>query len=325
MAQLQVWRADVETPFRQTDTVELRDGESYQVGRQASSALLLRDSRVSGRHCVFTAVAGGMSVCDHSTNGTYLNGKRLEKGAPLVLTDGDVVVPLVPVRTPPTEGSEPRADLVVALVYRVAVAAPPCGLPPAGEASAQGSADPPGQPPDLASSPECAVRSSPPDAVEPLAAPPAELPAKRPATPPPEPPAAPPARPPVEPPSKPPSRPPSKPPSKPPAQAAKPSAACSAAAKPSAAKPSAAFDFDMDDMDEPAPPPKRRRSDGGPGSGGGSGAGSTGGWLSKAKRRSGGDACAGGGDAEPVLLSGGRRTSTTLKGDVLGFLRDVGS
>ena len=316
MAQIQVWRADVEPPFRQTDTVELRDGESYQVGRQASSALLLRDSRVSGRHFVFTAVAGGMSVCDHSTNGTYLNGKRLEKGAPLVLADGDVVVPLVPVRTPPTEGSEPRADLVVALVYRVAVAAPPCGLPPAGEASAQGSADPPGQPPDLASSPECAVRSSPPDAVEPLAAPPAELPAKRPATPPPEPPAAPPARPPVEPPSKPPSR----PPSRPPAQAAKPSAACSAAAKPSAA-----FDFDMDDMDEPAPPPKRRRSDGGPGSGGGSGAGSTGGRLSTAKRRSGGDACAGGGDAEPVLLSGGRRTSTTLKGDVLGFLRDVGS
>ena len=312
MAQLQVWRADVEPPFRQTDTVELRDGESYQVGRQASSALLLRDSRVSGRHCVFTAVAGGMSVCDHSTNGTYLNGKRLEKGAPLVLADGDVVVPLVPVRTPPTEGSEPRADLVVALVYRVAVAAPPCGLPPAGEASAQGSADPPGQPPDLASSPDCAVRSSPPDAVEPLAAPPAELPAKRPAKPPPEPPAAPPARPPVEPPSKPPSR--------PAAQAAKPSAACSAAAKPSAA-----FDFDMDDMDEPAPPPKRRRSDGGPGSGGGSGAGSTGGRLSRTKRRCGGDACAGGGDAEPVPLSGGRRTSTTLKGDVLGFLRDVGS
>ena len=308
MAQLQVWRADVEPPYRQTDTVELRDGESYQVGRQASSALLLRDSRVSGRHCVFTAAAGGMSVCDHSTNGTYLNGKRLEKGAPLVLADGDVVVPLVPVRTPPTEGSEPRADLVVAVVYRVAVVAPPCGLPPAGEASAQGSADPPGQPPDLASSPECAVRSSPPDAVEPLAAPAAELPAKRPATPPPEPPAAPPARPPVEPPSKPPSRPPSRPPAQ-------------------AAKPSAAFDFDMDDLDAPAPPPKRRRSDGGPGSGGGSGTGSTGGRLSlsTAKRRSGGDACAGGGDAEPVLLSGGRRTSTTLKGDVLGFLRDVGS
>ena len=183
MAQLQVWRADVEPPFRQTDTVELRDGESYQVGRQASSALLLRDSRVSGRHCVFTAVAGGMSVCDHSTNGTYLNGKRLEKGAPLVLADGDVVVPLVPVRTPPTEGSEPRADLVVALVYRVAVAAPPCGLPPAGEASAQGSADPPGQPPDLASSPECAVRSSPPDAAEPLAAPQAAPPAAPPAAP----------------------------------------------------------------------------------------------------------------------------------------------
>ena len=145
MAQLQVWRADVEPPFRQTDTIELQEGESYQVGRMAASALLLSDSRVSGRHFVFEAVADGMSVCDHSTNGTYLNGKRLEKGAPIVLADGDVVVPLVPLRVLPTEGCKPRADLVIAVVYRVAVAAPPCGLPPAAasEASAQGSADSP--------------------------------------------------------------------------------------------------------------------------------------------------------------------------------------
>jgi hypothetical protein len=141
--QLEVWRADVQPPFRQTDTIELKEGESYQVGRMAASELLLSDPRVSGRHVVFTAVADGMSVCDDSTNGTYLNGKRLEKGVPVVLADGDVVVPLVPLRLPPTEGGEPRADLVVALVYRVGVAAPPCGLPPAatGEASAQGSAD----------------------------------------------------------------------------------------------------------------------------------------------------------------------------------------
>ena len=143
--QLQVWRADVQPPFRQTDTVELKEGESYQVGRMAASELLLSDPRVSGRHVVFTAVASGMSVCDHSTNGTYLNGKRLEKGVPTVLADGDVVVPLVPLRLPPTEDSEPRADLVVALVCRVGGAAPPCGLRPAatGEAAAQGSADAP--------------------------------------------------------------------------------------------------------------------------------------------------------------------------------------
>jgi hypothetical protein len=280
MAQLQVWRADVEPPFRQTDTVELQEGESYQLGRMASSALLLSDSRVSGRHAVFTAEADGMSVCDHSTNGTYLNGQRLEKGAPIVLADGDVVVPLVPLQLPPTEGCKPRADLVVAIVYRVAVAAPPCGLPPVatGEVSAQGSADSPDQPPDLAvSSPasECPVRSSPPDPVEP--------------------PAAPPARPPAEPPSKPPAVP---------------------------AKPSAAFDFDMD---EPAPPPARRRSDGGSSSGGGGGVGLTGGRLSKAKRRRSGDASTDGDDADQSLLSGGRRTSTTLKGDVLGFLRDDGT
>ena len=143
--QLQVWRADVQPPFRQTDTIELKQGETYQVGRMAASELLLSDPRVSGRHVVFTAVASGMSVCDHSTNGTYLNGKRLEKGVPTVLADGDVVVPLVPLRLPPTEDSEPRADLVVALVCRVGGAAPPCGLRPAatGEAAAQGSADAP--------------------------------------------------------------------------------------------------------------------------------------------------------------------------------------
>ena len=314
MAQLQVWRADV-VPFRHTDTIELEEGASYHVGRTVGSALPLSDSRVSGRHAVFTAQADGASVCDHSTNGTYLNGKRLEKGVPIALADGDVITPLVPLKQPPSEGCEPRADLVVAVVYRSAVAAP-CGLLPTatGEASAQGSADSPDQPPDLAAS-SPPLRSSPPDPVEP----PAKLPARPPARP-----QMPSRRPSSAPHSESPTRrsPPDtvEPPAAPPVVSpAKPHSELPAAAEP--AQPSAAFDFDMD---APPPPRGRRRSDGGSGSGGGSGTRLTGGRLSKAKRRRGSDATADDPDADQPL-PGGRRTSTTLSGDVLCFMRDDGS
>ena len=324
MAQLHVWRVELDTPFRHTDTIELQEGVTYYLGRVAGSALLLSDSRVSGRHSLFTARADGVSVCDTSTNGTYLNGMRLEKGAPVALADGDVVTPLVPLKGPPCDGCVPRADLVVAVVYRAArvagrrvvedavveddVAAAPCGLAPAatGEASAHGSADSPDQPSDLAASSlasgGAARRSAAARTSEAAVARPPE-PAHSPAEPPPKPPAKPPVKPPAKPRAKPPVKPPAELPAEPPAEPA---------------QPSAAFEFDMD---APAPPRGRRRSDGGPGGGGSSGARSTGGQLSKAMRRRGSDAATD--DADPgQSLPGKGRTSTTLTGDVLCFLRD---
>ena len=71
--------------------------ETYTVGRKPSCNLVLSDSRVSGLHATFSKQeAGRIAVVDSSSNGTYLNGRLLDKGERAVLGDGDVVALLKP-------------------------------------------------------------------------------------------------------------------------------------------------------------------------------------------------------------------------------------
>ena len=61
------------------------------IGRSASTQFQLRDDTVSGIHCRLVAVEGGVIVLDEgSTNGTWVNGERIEH--PTLITSDDSLV-----------------------------------------------------------------------------------------------------------------------------------------------------------------------------------------------------------------------------------------
>lgn len=60
------------------------------VGRASNNDLVVAVESVSKFHCYFTAESGRWSLTDYrSTNGTELNGRRLEPARPAPVTDGD--------------------------------------------------------------------------------------------------------------------------------------------------------------------------------------------------------------------------------------------
>lgn len=62
------------------------------VGRDLDNQVVLADGTVSGRHAVVLRREGSWWVEDlHSTNGTNLNGGRLDAEAPELLRSGDVL------------------------------------------------------------------------------------------------------------------------------------------------------------------------------------------------------------------------------------------
>ncbi|HEX2032113.1 MAG TPA: FHA domain-containing protein, partial [Actinomycetota bacterium] len=63
--------------------------QETSIGR-ASAAIMLSDAEVSRRHAVVRPVEGGLQVEDlGSTNGTWLNGRRIAE--PTVARHGDVI------------------------------------------------------------------------------------------------------------------------------------------------------------------------------------------------------------------------------------------
>jgi pSer/pThr/pTyr-binding forkhead associated (FHA) protein len=63
----------------------------FFIGRSESSQFLLRDETVSGTHCRLVAIEGGAIVLDEgSTNGTWVNGERVEH--PTLITSHDTLV-----------------------------------------------------------------------------------------------------------------------------------------------------------------------------------------------------------------------------------------
>ncbi|MGE0452268.1 MAG: FHA domain-containing protein [Vicinamibacteria bacterium] len=85
--------------FRYMDQVGFlvkRPGNAFpqfvSVGRAANNDLVLAVERVSKFHAYFTNVLDSWSLTDYrSTNGTKLNGEKLEPNQPRPLQDGDVI------------------------------------------------------------------------------------------------------------------------------------------------------------------------------------------------------------------------------------------
>jgi len=113
---LEVW-----LPQKAMDELQLEVGQQpFTIGRKPSCSLVLLDPRVSGEHLSFSCSEGGIVIaCDTSSNGSFLNGKRLEKQQLTQLSNGDVLSVVVPVKaTPANLDSKKRDTLIATFVCR---------------------------------------------------------------------------------------------------------------------------------------------------------------------------------------------------------------
>ncbi len=77
-------RGIVDRPARYID-----DGQTVVIGRSAGDGgLELADRRASRQHAVIQAALGAIHILDTSSNGTFVNGQRIETA---VLNDGDII------------------------------------------------------------------------------------------------------------------------------------------------------------------------------------------------------------------------------------------
>ncbi len=66
------------------------DQDSYTIGREAGNEIVIEDAQVSRRHATLTRQGTTYLLEDiGSTNGTYVNGKRVT--APVLLSNGDMI------------------------------------------------------------------------------------------------------------------------------------------------------------------------------------------------------------------------------------------
>jgi pSer/pThr/pTyr-binding forkhead associated (FHA) protein len=72
------------------DVVVLPRDRPFRIGRDSACELQLYDVRISRRHAQIEATNGQYVVSDlGSTNGVFINGRRIESATPL--RDGDVL------------------------------------------------------------------------------------------------------------------------------------------------------------------------------------------------------------------------------------------
>src|SRR2546425_9718772 len=82
-----MWILQSSEPEGGSLTFRLRPGAVKTVGRAPRADFIVDAALVSRLHCRITAAADRLEVVDlKSTNGTFVNGKRVEKAH---LTDGD--------------------------------------------------------------------------------------------------------------------------------------------------------------------------------------------------------------------------------------------
>lgn len=76
-----------------SDTFSGLEKSKFVFGRKGDCSIRLKDQSISGHHCTIHVdnTHKGLVITDTSTNGTFLNGKRLSKSVPIQVTDGDIV------------------------------------------------------------------------------------------------------------------------------------------------------------------------------------------------------------------------------------------
>ena len=152
--------------------VSLVDGKEYQIpaggitfGREAGSDIVVAQSEVSRRHAVIAPAEGGYTLTDHSTNGVWVNGNRVQ-GTQL-LSRADVVrvgseefrfyADVMPAAKPTPSAATPAAPAAP-----LAPSAPPAPVaPPVAAAPAATPAPAAPAPPSAVQSPAPAPASPP--------------------------------------------------------------------------------------------------------------------------------------------------------------------
>jgi len=82
-----MWVLETERDSEQPFTFRLLPGSVKTMGRAPSADFMVDAAMVSRLHCRLSACVSELEVEDlDSTNGTYVNGRRIERG---VLKDGD--------------------------------------------------------------------------------------------------------------------------------------------------------------------------------------------------------------------------------------------
>jgi pSer/pThr/pTyr-binding forkhead associated (FHA) protein len=82
-----MWVLETEQDCEQPFTFRLLPGSVKTMGRAPSADFMMDAAMVSRLHCRLSAGASQLEVEDlDSTNGTFVNGRRIERG---VLKDGD--------------------------------------------------------------------------------------------------------------------------------------------------------------------------------------------------------------------------------------------
>jgi pSer/pThr/pTyr-binding forkhead associated (FHA) protein len=158
--------------------VSLVDGKEYQIpsagvtfGREAGSDVVVAQAEVSRRHAVIAPADGGYVLTDHSTNGVWVNGNRVQGSQ--VLSRADVVrvgseefrfyADVAPIASKPTPMSAPVAP--------PAPSAPPAAPPAPAPQSVPAEPAPPSavqSPTPAAPPPAPAPRAEPPTAPKPI-------------------------------------------------------------------------------------------------------------------------------------------------------------
>lgn len=79
-------------PYLNT-TAQVMEGIPVVIGRTSGCNLVLeRCNNVSSRHCTVAMVGGRVQVTDmNSTNGTFLDGQRLQPGVPVAVSSGSIL------------------------------------------------------------------------------------------------------------------------------------------------------------------------------------------------------------------------------------------
>ena len=65
--------------------------EKFTVGSSDDCDLIIKVETVSRHHAVITVSAIGCNIVDNSTNGTYINNVRINRGVPTAVKNGDVI------------------------------------------------------------------------------------------------------------------------------------------------------------------------------------------------------------------------------------------
>lgn len=65
--------------------------EEFTIGRGQTNTIFIADSKVSRRHATIRITVKGWQIEDQSTNGTFINGHKLEKGEQAILRSGDEI------------------------------------------------------------------------------------------------------------------------------------------------------------------------------------------------------------------------------------------